>query len=128
MDQADLLRLAAGGLIAFPLDRLPTAVDWLHDYGEATGDGRYCSLARTLSAIEDWQDAQSGQMLAETVEGLDEALKQALPGVLDTVRAADAAPLARVLRMTVQQILYEDAQRGQRMLRGQRQDESGHQH
>jgi hypothetical protein len=109
MDQSDLRRLAEAGLVAFPLERLTTAVEWLHDYGEATGDARYSSLARTLSAIEDWHDVQSGQMLTETLKALDAALKETVPEILDTASAADAAPLARGLRMKVQEILAADA-------------------
>jgi hypothetical protein len=51
MDLEDIRRLATGGIGAFPPTALPTAAAWLWDYGEATGDARYCSLSRTIEMI-----------------------------------------------------------------------------
>jgi hypothetical protein len=122
MDQGDLRRLAERGLVAFPLDNLETLVDWLQDISEATGDARYSSLAVTLSAVQDWHDVQSGQMLTDTLEKLDEALAKTIPEILDTAAAADAASLARGLRENVQQILAVDAERIEQMFREQHPD------
>jgi hypothetical protein len=102
VDQHSLRRLAADGVAAFPPSGLTTLADWCWDYGEATGDARYCSLWRTFTAIaaafEDLEAVDSS-----AVTRIDHLLRSEIPEILDAPDAAEAAGIARRLREGVQE-------------------------
>ncbi len=56
MDYSTLSRLGAEGLAAVPQDQLTTLDDSCQDWAEATGDARYCFIAKVLSAVDSWRE------------------------------------------------------------------------
>jgi hypothetical protein len=107
VDLADIRRLAARGIAAFPPTSLESAAEWLWDYAEATGDARYSSLSQTVAMIWAAFEDSSEQMWTTTVEAIDAELATSIPGILDENAAADAAQMARTLRESVAAILRE---------------------
>jgi hypothetical protein len=76
---------------------LRNLADYCWDYGEASGDARYCSLWRTLDQIvEVFED--DGYMQTRTLDRVDQALKRYLPDVLSAPTAEEGALCARRLR------------------------------
>jgi hypothetical protein len=97
LDRQDLSRLAERGVAAFPPANLSTLAEWCWDFGESSGDARYCSLWRTLSMVAapfDQDDALSSAVVAR----IDSVLRTSLPDVLTADSAADGSLLARALR------------------------------
>jgi hypothetical protein len=89
--------LAERGVAAFPPSNLSTLAEWCWDFGESSGDARYCSLYRTLSMVAtpfDEDDALSSDAVA-TIDGI---MRTSLPDVLAAESAADGSLLARALR------------------------------
>ena len=100
MDQASLRRLAEQGFRGVPADRLRALADWCWDYGEASGDARFCSLARTLWMIDDWwteHDAVDPAVAAD----IESAIVADLGAVLDAEDPASGSMLARSMRQRV---------------------------
>ena len=97
MDQHSLRRLAKGGIARFPPADLGPLADWCWDYGEATGDARYCSLWRALHPIAEAFDDR-GALPTELVNHFDAVLNELLDGVLDAETAESGSMLARSLR------------------------------
>jgi hypothetical protein len=98
MDHQSLQRLANTGIRSFPPDKLNDIVEWCWDYGETTGDARYCSTARALSMLAELFDNDEGGVDATLVEELDTVLCQHIPGILAADSAEHGAQLARHLR------------------------------
>lgn len=97
MDRNSLLRLANDGIARFPPADLQTLADWCWDYGEATGDARYCSLWRCLDLLAE-RFAQFEALAAEDVSFYDGLLRACMADILDASESALAASLARQLR------------------------------
>lgn len=93
-----LLRLAEHGITKFPPSELSTLEAWCWDYSEASGDARYCSLARSISLLSDLFEITSGQVSADLIVNLDGVLREQLPSVLRAANPQDGALLARQLR------------------------------
>lgn len=101
MDQSDLRRLGTQGLHGAAETR--EAAAWCWDWSEATGDGRYCVLARALERIAlEWDE---GMFRAETVDDINDVLAEYVAGILDAASAEEGAALARPLKENVQLIL-----------------------
>lgn len=97
MDQSSLLRLADRGLGAFPPERLTDLAAWCRDWVDATGDGRYCSVAQALERIG--APFESDELLSTaTVRRLDLVLQQELPAIVRAETAEIGALLARAMR------------------------------
>jgi hypothetical protein len=111
MDIEDIKRLAAHGIASFSPTQLPEASPWLLDYAEASGDARYASLAESMKMVSDTFEAQSEQMLTETVNQLDALLAARLPEILESQDAASASMLARDLREQVAGVLGDGVQK-----------------
>lgn len=98
-----LQQLIEQGLLALSPTRLGDLADWCWDWCEATGDGRYCGLARTFGIIADWfgEHDRYGGVPADTVVELDGLLGRELPMVLAATDPASGAMLGRELREAV---------------------------
>lgn len=109
MSRESLQQLVDGGLIALPPARLGEVAAWCWDWCEATGDGRYCGLSKTLEIISDWFERHDkyGGVPTDTVRELDEFLARELPSVLAAVDPASGTMLGRELREAVLRILSE---------------------
>jgi hypothetical protein len=75
MDQRSLQRLTDGGIATYPPAQLGHLAEWCWDFGEATGDARYCSLSRTVWVLADLWKHHDG-VATSLVADLD-----ALPGI-----------------------------------------------
>jgi hypothetical protein len=105
MDLEDIRRLATGGIGAFPPTALPTAAAWLWDYGEATGDARYCSLSRTIEMITAAFDANYEGLGNAILNEVDGVLATRMPDALGAELPSDGSTLARLMREAVCQAL-----------------------
>ena len=101
MDQNSLRQLAEQGIGNFPPVRLGDLSAWCWDFGEVTGDARFCSLSRALSVIVDLFDLHSEQVPSVLVEQLDVLLKQSISGILHAETAEHGSFLSRQLRKAV---------------------------
>lgn len=97
MDLPSLRRLGSDGIGRFPPSELGPLADWCWDYGEATGDARYCSLWRALRPIADMFDDR-GAVPTKLVSHFNAVLNQLLADVLDAETAESGSMLARSLR------------------------------
>lgn len=97
MDQSSLQRLADDGLAAFPPDRLPEAAGWCWEFGAATGDARWCLLARTLDRLAAPFTDGNGALPSELTSQIDSVLRDLLPDVLYAPTAVEGASLAQLL-------------------------------
>lgn len=104
MDRQSLLQLAEGGLVAYPPAALGDLADWCWDYSEATGDARFCSLARALSLLVELFEYNSGVPLT-LVNELDPVLRQGIQESLNARLPQHGAQLARNLRETLIRII-----------------------
>jgi hypothetical protein len=100
LDLNSLLRLASSGVSSYPPADLPTLADWCWDHGETTGDARYCSLWRSLSAIVDLFDAHGAVPVAVTA-ALDRIFQESLPDIVAAPDVEVGAGMARALRESV---------------------------
>lgn len=103
MDHETLERLAADGLSALPGNQLHDLAVWCWDWCEVTGDGRYCSLWRTLDDLDAWlseHEERGGvpRALAKEIDGL---IRSRLGEVLQADSPESGAVLARNLRIEV---------------------------
>ena len=112
MDSSTLRRLAVEGIAATPGDDLTVLALWCRDFCEASGDARYCSVADTLTALDQWrqQHDESGGVPTGLLRDIDQVIQAWLPDVLDADVPADASQLARTLRQEVQSLLLEPAE------------------
>jgi hypothetical protein len=108
MDVDDIRRLATTGIAAFPPTALESAADWLWDFGEATGDARYCSLSRTIGMIADAFEDTYESLPNSVVGAVDIVLSERLPEVLSATSSRDGSALARLTREAVAQALSSD--------------------
>lgn len=71
------------------------------------GDGRYCSLSRTLSTVHDWwaEHDERGGLPTSLLDGLDSVVRQDLPRVIETEDPSSGGMLARELRETIAQLI-----------------------
>lgn len=76
---------------------MPELAEWCWDYGEATGDARYCSLWRALNLINELFEPHRG-ISPDLVSQLDLVLRRGLPEILDAETAESASQFARGLR------------------------------
>jgi len=97
LDLHSLRRLASEGIGGLPPSALGDLADWCWDYGEATGDARYCSLWRALRPIADTFEADDA-VPTESVNRFDAVLNQRLDDVLDAETAESGSMLARSMR------------------------------
>lgn len=74
------------------------------DYGEATGDARYCSIGRMLLLIHEWwiEHDECGGVPKAVVAELEQLLGPRLVAILDAPEAGVASRLARSLREEVE--------------------------
>jgi hypothetical protein len=79
------------------VSRLRDIAEYCWDKGETTGDGRYCSLWRSLDTIADALE-QSGALPSSTIQYIDEVLKRRLPSILQANTPEIGALLARAMR------------------------------
>lgn len=105
MDLEQIRRLATGGIAAYPPTALPSAAEWLWDYGEATGDARYCSVSRSLELITAAFDANYEGLAAGVLADLDGILAAQLPGILGANLPPDGSTFARLMREAVARAL-----------------------
>ena len=107
MSRESLQQLIERGLFALPPTRLGDLADWCWDWCEATGDGRYCGLARTLRIIAGWFEEHDryGGVPAGTVAELDGLLGRELPMILAATDPASGAMLGRELREAILRLL-----------------------
>lgn len=105
MDVDDIRRLATTGLAAFPPTALESAADWLWDYGEATGDARYCSLSKAIGTIAVAFEDRYGSLPSPVIAALDDILSERLVDVLSASSPADGSRLARLTREAVAEAL-----------------------
>lgn len=107
MDSSSLRKLATDGFAAAPGDEFTDLAVWCRDYCEASGDGRYCSLAETLKSLDDWrrEHDERGGVPNALLNEIEHAIKTWLPDILDAEDAADGSQLARTLRQEVQSML-----------------------
>jgi hypothetical protein len=96
LDRPSRRRLAEHGLAAFPPSRLSEEAEECWAHGVATGDARWCILARTLARLAAPFD-EDGQLSKNRVEQLDRGLRTLLPDVLDAPGAVEGSSLAAFL-------------------------------
>lgn len=101
MDLEQIRRLAAGGVAAYPPTALPSAAAWLWDFGEATGEARYCSVSRSLEMISAAFDANYEVLPSVVLADLDRILATQLPDVLGAALAPDGSTFARLMREAI---------------------------
>jgi hypothetical protein len=102
VDESSLRQLGVERLTSVPATRNVEA--WCWDYAEATGDSRYCGLARALEQIaEVWDDHSA--LPFEVLNEIHRSFRKALPGVMDAESAEEGAGLARLLREEIAAIL-----------------------
>jgi hypothetical protein len=102
MDHATLKRLAEVGVSDLPPSLLFDLSPWCWDYGEITGDARYCSLSRTLDIIVEAYEQYSMVSTVWLAE-LDQLFINQLPDVLVASSSEDGSLLARSLRDAVEE-------------------------
>lgn len=100
MDHSSLATLAKSGLSAFPPSKIGDLASWCWDIGEATGDARYCSLARTMGLIDDLFE-EFGAVGIALIGDIDRLLSDQLPAVIEAETAEEGSRLARILREQV---------------------------
>lgn len=101
MDQSSLRQLANQGIGKFPPIKLVDLSAWCWDFGEATGDARFCSLSSVIDVIVDLFDLNSDQAPTVLVEQLDVLLRQNISMILDAKTAEHGSLLSRQLRESV---------------------------
>jgi hypothetical protein len=107
VDISDIERLVESGIAAFPPSQLSEAASWLTDFGNASGEARYLTLASTLSMIYAAFEDNGGQMFTDTVEAVDAELKEAIPTILSTGDIAFASSKAQQLRDAVALLIQQ---------------------
>lgn len=112
MDLALLRRLAEGGSEAVPVDQFRELSNWCWDWSEASGDARFCSLARALGSIDSWY-SEHDAVPRHLANELEQACLEDLPPILEAGAPADAAILARGFRQRVEALLLPADQWGQ---------------
>jgi hypothetical protein len=105
MDLDDIRRLASTGIAAFPPAALASAAEWLWDFGEATGEARYCSLSWTIDMIAVAFEDGYESLPSSVVEAVDVVLSERVPDVLDATSPSGGSALARLMREAVAQAL-----------------------
>jgi hypothetical protein len=102
VDEASLKELGLSGLVSAP--HLRTLEAWCWERAEATGDARFCGIARALENIaEAWDDRR---VLPPVITSeLQTAFRIHLPSTLAVSAAEEGAGLARLLREEVADIL-----------------------
>jgi hypothetical protein len=71
---------------------------------EATGDGRFATIARVLCYLAEGYDDDSNHVFVETTSQLDAILRRHLPGILDASTADEGAILARLFREAIESV------------------------
>jgi hypothetical protein len=102
MDQSSLRQLAEQGIGRFPPVRLADLADWCQDFGEATGDARFCSLSSAIGVVVDLFESNSEQAPTALVEQLDVLLRQNMSAILDAETAEEGSLLSRQLREAIE--------------------------
>lgn len=97
MDEAKLRRLGSRDISGIP--ELRDLAAWCLEMSEATGDARYCGIARTPGLHRRrWE--RDGSILTRTL-----AFQRDLPSVLDALTAEEGAGLARLMREEFEDLL-----------------------
>lgn len=102
MDLQSLTRLATDGLTS--VTALREIESWCWDQSEASGDARFCSIARALQNIADVWD-RLGAFPKAIMSDLEETIRLHLPSILLVERPDEASGLARILRDDVSRLL-----------------------
>jgi hypothetical protein len=104
MDQGTLRALAEEGFGAVPPNEFEHLARDCWDWCEATGDGRYCSLAHTLAAVSSWWSEYEAvpRSLSEDIERVFLAW---LGDIMACEDRAAGANLARLFRQEVLSML-----------------------
>lgn len=108
MDIGTLERFSRDGFTAVAPDQLADLGRWCWDWCEATGDGRFCSLAALFHAIDQWWDEYQvvSTTLARTIEV---TLIAGLGDVLAAGSPEEGSHFARLLRQAVLPLLRPPA-------------------
>lgn len=103
---ADLGRLASGGLADFPPSALSRLSEACRDEAERTGDSRFAFLAEPIAQVaSDFEEF--GSIRADAVAKLDGLFSDTLPVINSPATTAPhASRLARELAMSVAAALY----------------------
>jgi ketol-acid reductoisomerase len=111
VDYSTLSRLGVEGLAAVSGEQLTTLADWCQDWAEATGDARYCFIAKTLSAVDAWREHhdEAGGVPAELLLAIDALVRAELPAALAADTPSHGAHLAADLCRSVLPILQPPA-------------------
>ncbi len=99
-----LQKLAAAGIPQFPPAELATLFDWCWDYGESTGDARYCSLSRSIQVINELFEPY-GAVPTELINSLDGVLAARLVTVISAPSPEAGSKLAKALRQEIDQTI-----------------------
>lgn len=100
----DLRLLATDGFAAVPPRRFGDLSDACWDWCEATGDGRFCSLARTLRLVDEWWSEYDAVPTRLSLE-IEREFVLWLGDVLDSEDLASGATSSRSLRQRVMALL-----------------------
>jgi hypothetical protein len=106
VSREDLLRLAEGGLAAYPPDKIADLVNSCRDFCRAIPDARYCVLADALKIVADWFEERDryGGVFTSSVTELNGAL-QRLPLIVDETEPGAAVAIASDLQAEVSLIV-----------------------
>lgn len=102
MDRSELLRLAEGGLAAFPPDGLGSLAEWTRDYCWASGAVAYCILHDLFEVLV---DAFEGPVLSSTASEVDVVLRRDLRAIVEAEDPDVARTVALSLRSDVMEAL-----------------------
>lgn len=104
MDHESLRRLADNGFDGLSADRLGDLASWCWDWSEASGDTRFCSLARSFSAVDSWWTEH--EVIPRVLRSeIEQVLREDLPDVLEASEPATAAHFARLMRQRLLPLL-----------------------
>jgi hypothetical protein len=106
VSREDLLRLAEGGLAAYPPNKIADLVSSCRDLCRAIPDARYCILADALKIVADWFEQRDGYggVCTSSVTELNGAF-QRLPLIVDETEPGAAAAFASDLQAEVSLIV-----------------------
>ncbi len=107
MDSSTLRRLGEGGFDAVRVSQFPDLAAWCQDWCQATGDGRYCILARVLGMIDEWWSDQG--VPEELGREVERTLTSKIPAIIEAESPASGAAFAVGLREEIASLLLTPA-------------------
>lgn len=97
MDLTRLEHLASEGFVAVGPDEFGDLWRWCWDWCEATGDGRFCTLADLLRTVDQWWD--ECQVVPTTLaRAIEQRFMEGLPAILAADTPQAGCHFARLLR------------------------------